>query len=469
MDTALGLLPAYQLVDLVHRRKISARELLQHFLDRVAALNPAINAVITMDVESAQQRAYELDRWSARGQAVGPLHGLPMTVKDALATAGMRSTSGAAELAESIPSEDAVAVARLRAAGANIFGKTNLPSWSGDVQSYNPIFGTTNNPWDLTKTPGGSSGGSAAAVASGMTGLELGTDIGGSVRIPASFCGVYGHKPSYGIVPQDGCIDRLDGDTAHADINVIGPIGRHPRDLALALGVIAGPAGRADDAWSLSLPKARHGRFEGYRIGVWVEDGSVDLDREVVMTIRSALDRISDAGAAVVPAHPNVDLAEAIELYRHLVYAAASVHHPWTAGRDMAGGHRDWLEYDHRRRQLIAEWERWFEDFDVLVCPVIPSPAFEHDHSGPAKDRPFIINGAAAPHHMATAWTGSIGILHLPATAVPVGLTARGLPVGVQVVGPRYRDLDCLRVAELLGEILGEYRPPPMALPGAIH
>jgi amidase len=297
-----------------------------------------------------------------------------------------------------------------------------------------------------------------------MTGLELGTDIGGSVRIPASFCGVFGHKPTFGIVPQDGCMDRLDGATAQADINVIGPIARHPRDLALALGVICGPAGRPGGPWRLELPGARHGQLREYRIGTWIEDAEIDLDHEVLATIRAALDRIANSGAMIAASHPDVDLAEAVELYRRLVYAAVSVHHRAAAAHELAGGHRDWLENDHRRRQLIVQWERWFEDFDVLLCPVIPSPAFAHDHSGPARDRPFFINGAPAAHQMATAWTGAIGMLHLPSTAVPVGLTEGGLPVGIQVVGPRYRDADCLRVAELLGEVIGGFRPPPLAL-----
>ena len=202
MDADLGLSTATDLAAELAAGRLSSRELLDHYLGRVERLNPAINAVITLDVEAARRAAAAADEAFAAGGPTGPLHGLPITVKDAIATAGMRSTGGATELADNVPDEDAPVVAAVRAAGAVVFGKTNLPRWSGDAQSFNTMFGTTNNPWDLARGPGGSSGGASAAVSAGLTSFEIGTDIGGSVRLPAAHCGLYGLKPSLGRIPM---------------------------------------------------------------------------------------------------------------------------------------------------------------------------------------------------------------------------------------------------------------------------
>lgn len=221
---------ATRLAAALRSRSLSSRELLDAFTARIDRLNPAVNAVVTTDLDRAHERAHEADQAAASDSWLGPLHGLPFTVKDAIETGGLRSTGGAPELADHVPVADAPAVARLSAAGGVLFGKTNAPTWSADFQTHNPLFGTTNNPWDLARTTGGSSGGSAAAVASGFSSFELGTDIGGSVRIPSSFCGVFGHKPSFGVVPQRGYLDHVGGGTIDADINVFGPLARSAED-----------------------------------------------------------------------------------------------------------------------------------------------------------------------------------------------------------------------------------------------
>ena len=272
---------ASELLRSLRSREVSSRELLDHYLDRNDRLGPEINAVVTVDVEAARARAAEADERLAAGDEAGRLDGLPMTVKDALATAGMRSTGGAVELADHVPDTDAEVVARLRAEGAVIFGKTNLPRWSADAQATNEIFGTTNNPWDLSCGPGGSSGGASAAVAAGLTGAEIGTDIGGSVRLPAHFAGVCGHKPTFGVVPQLGYISHPTYPLSEPDINVIGPIARSVDDLELLLDVIAGPRDDHASAWTLGLPPARHRSLGDFRVAAHLDDPYVPVSTEV--------------------------------------------------------------------------------------------------------------------------------------------------------------------------------------------
>ncbi|MGO8859251.1 MAG: amidase family protein [Acidimicrobiales bacterium] len=260
-----GLLDATALSAAIRAKEVSSRELLELFLNRHDELNPAINAVVTLDIDRARASAAAADIATTRGEWAGPLHGLPTTIKDAIEAQGLRSTGGARELLTHVPTTDAPAVARLKAAGAFVFGKTNVPRWSGDIQTFNEMFGTTNNPWDLSRTPGGSSGGAAAAVATGLTSFELGTDIGGSVRIPSNWCGVCGHKPSWGLVSQRGYLDHVGGGLTDADINVFGPIARSVRDLELLLGVLAGPDADRAKAWRVELPAPRPQPF-------WVPD-----------------------------------------------------------------------------------------------------------------------------------------------------------------------------------------------------
>jgi amidase len=462
MTAALGLHPAHELAAVVRRREISSRELLDHYLDRIAALNPALNAVVTLDADQARARAAELDELAARGSFVGPLHGLPVTIKDSLATAGLRSTSGAAELKDHVPTTDAAAVASIKRAGAIVFGKTNLPAWSRDVQTRNDMFGTTNNPWDVSRTSGGSSGGSAVAVAAGLTAFDIGADIGGSLRIPAGFCGIFSHKPSYGIVPQDGYLDRLDGGTSYADLNVIGPLARDPRDLHLVLSVIAGPDAHHADGWRLELPPPAHETLPGYRVGVWLDEDALELDAEAAAVMRQAISRLADAGAKIESAKPDIDFFAAVELYHSLVVPAASAHLSEPPPGQAMSHHR-WLDLDHRRRRLIAAWHDWFERFDVLLCPVTPMPAFPHVAWGPPAERVIEINERAYPVVFATAWTGMVGVAYLPSSVVPVGRTSAGLPVGMQVVAGRHRDNTALHFATQIAAELDGYRVPPIA------
>jgi amidase len=463
VSDSICLQPATQLASMIRARELSSRELLQLFLQRIERLNPELNAVVTMDAARAAEEAARADQVTASGSELGPLHGLPITIKDAIEVAGVRSTGGAAALAEHVPTADAPAVARLRRAGALVFGKTNVPEWSGDIQTFNSLFGTTNNPWDRSVTPGGSSGGPAVAVATGMSSFELGTDIGGSIRIPSSFSGVCGHKPSFGVVSQRGYLDSVGGGSIDADINVFGPITRSVDDLSLLLDVLAAPDSEQATAWKLAFPPPRHESISGYRVGLWLDDPACAVEGSAVELLAAAASALASSGAKVTESRPPLDLAEVGSLFDQLLLPAISVSFDDDLGQALGGSHRTWLEL-HRRRTLIRQvWADWFKDYDVLLCPVMPMLPFPHDHAGSVADRWVIINGVSRPQAECLAWTGLVGMAYLPSTVVPVGRVG-DLPVGVQVVGPYLEDRTSLFVAGALADTLGGYTPPPIAL-----
>jgi amidase len=461
MSDEMATWPAARLAAAIRNRQISSRELLDTYLDRIERLGRPVNAVVTLDVDRARDAASRADEQLARGDRVGPLHGLPVTIKDAIATEGIRSTGGARELADHVPTADAPAVARLKEAGAIVFGKTNLPRWSSDVQTHNDLFGTTSNPWALDRIPGGSSGGAAAAVACGFTAFELGTDIGGSVRMPSHFCGVYGLKPSYGVVPQRGYLDHVGGGTTDPDINVFGPIARAAEDLDLLLGVLAGPDPDRAPAWRIELPPVPAEDLAGYRIGVWFDDPAYPVARDVATLLARAADLVAGAGAKVDDGHPPVDFQDQIGCFMHLITAAISPSLDDSVADAVSGSHRAWLRADERRARLRAIWAEWFEDYDALLCPVTVSAAIPHDHSGDIATRTMTIDGVERSALDIVGWPGLIGVVGLPSAVVPVGRTPDNLPVGMQIVSPYLHDRRSVHLARLIGELAGGYEPPP--------
>jgi amidase len=461
MDESLATNDATTLAAAIAKKDISSRELLELYLDRIERLNPAINAVVTLDADRALAAAAAADDLTAKGHTIGPLHGLPITIKDAIEVEGVRSTGGAVELRDHVPAADAPAVAQLKGAGAVVFGKTNIPRWSGDLQSYNEIFGTTNNPWDTSRAPGGSSGGPAAAVSAGFTSFELGTDIGGSVRIPSHCCGVFGLKPSYGVVPQRGYLDHVGGGTTDADINVFGPIARSAADLDLLMSVLASPPPESAIAWRVDLPSARHVDVGSYRVGVWFEEPSCPIDREELVLLRRAADLLADAGAKVEDAHPPVEFSEQQGLFIKMISGAMTPSLEPDVGEVMGGSHYQWLLGDEQRARLQAVWAEWFESYDALLCPVMPTPAIEHQQDGDMFSRTLEINGETVPYVNSVTWTGFIGVVGLPSAVPPIGRTPGGLPVGVQVVAPYLRDRDAIALAGHLADIAGGYDTPP--------
>jgi amidase len=461
MDSISATSSAGRLAQAIAARELSSRELLDLYLDRIDRLGPPINAVVTLDAERAQAAADAADATTARGESRGPLHGLPITIKDAIEVEGMRSTGGATELTDHVPARDAPAVARLKDAGAIVFGKTNVPRWSGDLQTYNEVFGTTNNPWDTSRVPGGSSGGPAAAVACGFTSFELGTDIGGSIRIPSHCCGVFGLKPSFGVVSQRGYLDQVGGGTTDADINVFGPLARSAADVDLLLGVLAGPDAERALAWRLDLPSPRHRDLASYRVGVWLEQPGIPIDRSELAVLRSAVDRLASAGAKVEEAHPPIDFGGQVALFNRMILEAISPSMGVEVGDAVSGTHYQWLRAERERAGLQAVWAEWFETYDVLLCPVLCTPAFPHNQEGDFTTRTLSVNGEETPYLDAVTWTGLIGIVGLPSAVPPVGRTPDGLPVGVQVVAPYLRDREAVHVAGLLADLTGGYTPPP--------
>jgi amidase len=466
-------------------RAVSSRELLEHLVARIDRLDPALNAVVATDLERARAEADAADELTAAGGSNGPLHGLPMTVKDVWETEGLVTTSGAPELREHVPEADALAVARLRAAGAIIFGKTNTPLYAGDFQTYNEVYGVTNNPWDTTRTAGGSSGGAAAAVAAGLTPVELGSDIGGSIRNPAHYNGVYGLKPSWGVVPGRGHIPGPPGTLVEADVNCNGPLARSLDDLELVLDVVAGPLPAEAAGWRLELGTGPiPGGVDELRVGTVFGEGAelVPLAADVRAGLDGFAGRLADAGARVEAIELPVPLGDGLRSWQELVLPIIGTGLPddafaafaeldalegddpmLVAGRSLAGRYRSWARADNRRQHERVAWAECFERFDVVLAPVMPTAAFPHDVERPMTDRVLDVDGTPVSHLVAMAWCGAVGSVLLPVVTLPTGPTPDGLPVGVQVIGPFLSDRRLLRLAGLLDRAAGPgFTPPPV-------
>jgi len=441
----------------IRNGETTSRALLEHFIARIERINPALNAVVTADFERARAAADSADAALARGDVIGPLHGVPVTIKDALQTKGLRSTGGATELRDNVPQSDAAVVQAITEAGAIIMGKTNLPRWSGDLQSFNDIFGTTVNPWNPDRVPGGSSGGAGAAVAAGLTSFEIGTDIGGSIRIPSSFCGVFGHKPSFGVVPSTGYLDHPLGGTTEADINVIGPIARYAEDLELLLEIllrkdrplVADLAPPPDDVRSL-------------RVAAWLDDPFCPVDSEVLERMQAAADALENSGVSVDrSARPDFDPAQALSVGSTLLFAALAQSLPPEMSE--ATSHLAWLDAHMAREAIRARWAEFFTSYDAILMPVAMVPPFPHDQAGDFTTRTLSCNGEARPYLDIVSWTVLVGMAYLPSTVPPIGLGKSNLPTGIQVVGPYGADYRTIRLAAHLAELCGGYQAPPVA------
>jgi amidase len=472
---------ARQLAADIRRKRIGCLELLDLYLARGEKHGPALNAIVVRDVDGARRRAREADRALARGRVWGPLHGVPMTIKESYDVAGLPTTWGVPSLRRNMATRNAVVVDRLIAAGVTLFGKTNVPLYLADWQTYNAIYGTTNNPWDVSRAPGGSSGGSAAALAAGLTGLEAGSDIGSSIRNPAHFCGVYGHKPTWGIVPRTG--QALPWQVAPVDIDVVGPLARSSDDLALALSVMAGPEPIEAAGWQLRLRPARQKRLRDFRVALMLDAPGFDVDHEVQDRLEALAGFLGRQRAKVDDrARPAIDPAEAFAVYIRLLRAATadrqsdadfamneSIVKSLAPGDDSYHAramraavlsHRDWLAANEARHRMRLRWAEFFTRYDLLLCPVAGTAAFPHDHTGERRDRTLVVNGRRVPVTDHLFWAGYSGACYLPSTAAPCGFTPRGLPVGVQIIGPQFGDLTCLAFARLLEREFQAFIPP---------
>jgi len=474
-----------ELVALLQARQVSAVELVERAIARIEAHDPALNAVVVRDFARARAVAAEADRALARGER-RPLLGVPTTVKECNDVAGLPTTWGIPGTQHARAAADAVPVARLKAAGAVVLGKTNVPFLLLDWQSYNAIYGVTNNPWDLARTPGGSSGGSAAALAAGYVSLELGSDIGGSLRVPAHFCGVFAHKPTHDLVPMRGVAPPGSPTLSvgvEVDLAVVGPMARSAGDLALALDVLAGPDDAEAVGYKLALPPPRHADLAGFRVLV--------IDQHPLLptadVIRAALGRVADGLAkagctlartsSLLPdlallgrtytelllAFTGADMPK--DRYQQLQAAAANLAPDDTSlsaarRRGSVMSHRDWIQADRIRVGIADQWRRLFREWDVVLCPIMPTPAFRHDHSD-MNTRRISVDGKDVPYVDQAMWPSVATLTGLPATAMPIGRSEEGLPIGMQIIGPHLEDRTTIAFAELVERQFGGFVPPP--------
>jgi len=470
---------ATELAAAIKNRDVSSLELLEEYIERIAKYDQKINAVVVHDYERGREAAQAADAALARGEDLGPLHGVPMTIKEAYDIAGLPTTWGIPDFRDNIATTDADSVRRLKSAGAVFFGKTNVPLNLGDFQSFNEIYGTTNNPWDLTRTPGGSSGGSSAALAAGLTALEAGSDIGGSIRNPAHFCGIYGHKPTWGVVSDEG--HSLPGGYAPADIAVVGPMARSAEDLALSMDIVAG-SGRTDTrGWQLNLPRPTRTRLSEYRVAIMANHEQAPVATEMAERVQAVGDLLAGLGATVSDvARPQIDFAESFEIYSSLLWGVMSQGLSEEEKQELRAGpgavdesgisadfarfavqeHGQWLAYSNQRFRLRKAWDAFFNDWDILICPQMATDAFPHDH-GDYMGRTLKVDNEDQDYFQQLFWAGTVTVAHLPSTVFPTGPSKKGLPIGLQAVSAEYNDYITIDFARLMANEMGGFVPPP--------
>jgi amidase len=450
---------ATELAAAISKRQVSAVEALDAHLAQIARHNPRLNAIVTLDEEGARLRAREADEALARGDIWGPLHGVPMTLKDGHATAGMRTTSGYSPLADYVPKEDGTVAARLKAAGAIIIGKTNVAPLLADIQTDNAIFGRTNNPWDLQRTPGGSSGGAAAALATGMTPLEVGSDFAGSIRIPAHFCGLFGLKTTEHRVSMHGHIPDLPGEPrSHRHMWAIGPMARSVEDLTLAYRIVAGPDGYDPDVppVSVGVGDVLTGRSYGSLRLAWAPTFPgvpvMDAIRDALHSLASELDRL---GAKVEERLPDISFGDLAKARQTLSNAVRLAFRPEEDEPPVSL--TDYFTALSKRDTFTIAWERFFDEWDVLLCPVTMTTAFTHRPT----DTPIEVGGKEVNYWRIVGHCAPFNFTGHPSVVIPVSKDADGLPIGVQLVGKRWEEERLLEIAALISEIAGPFRKPP--------
>ncbi len=456
--------------------QLSAGELLDAHLRRHDHTHDAINAVVDTDVERARADAAAIDDARARGEQLGPLAGLPMTIKDGYDINGMPAVAGHRDLAHR-PSDcdDATLVTALREAGAVVWGKTNVPLMLGDFQSFNAVYGTTRNPYDPARTPGGSSGGAAAALASGVTPLELGSDIGGSLRHPANWCGVHALKPTWNVLPMRGHVPPPPGRHVENDLGVAGPMARTAGDLRMLYSVLRGRAAQP----------ARE--VTGTRIALWLDEPDFPLSNEIRAAVELAADHLRGQGATVEPVRLPFPATDLLHNYLSLLYPIigsglpTAVYEKLARARDAhtasgpdildpygttamavhsTASYRDVVRANTDRQALKDRFADWFTGWDAILAPVSAIPAMTHRHDGSLPERVIEVDGDSVAYQHLFDWISLATNLHLPAVAAPVTRTAAGLPVGVQLVGGWHDEDFLLDLAEHLERDTGGFSAP---------
>jgi amidase len=466
---------AATMAEAIRKKTISASELIDLTFQRIDRHNATLNAIVWPLREHATARAKQADQAIAEGRTLGPLHGVPTTIKESFAYRGSPNTWGLPALKHAMSPGTALAIERLESAGAIVVGKTNVPVMLGDWQSYNPVYGITNNPWDVSRTPGGSTGGGAAAVAAGFGALTMGSDLSGSIRIPAHFCGVYGHKPSLELVStagfQPGPWDGSPGPLM--DLSVVGPMARGACDLVLALDVLAGPQGDDAKAWAWRMPVPRHTRVKDFRIGYVIDDPIAPIASDIGKQYERTLSALGKAGAKMEQGWPaGVDLRAAADTFDYLLMSLVTAdltprdetEQPRSRGdrTPNTADHARWLRETQRRLAFRATWQSYFKSHDVFLLPSSFTAAFAHDHGEPMEKRLIETPEGRRPYiQHAPYWISTATLAGLPATVAPVGVTDAGLPVGIQIVAPMWEDGTSIEFAALLSELTGGFTAPP--------
>jgi amidase len=462
----------------IRAKKISSVELTRHALERIDRFNPGLNAFVYVMREEALARAKECDEAMARGESLGVFHGVPINVKESFSVAGQLCTWGIPAFRNSRAERNAAAVERLLGAGAVLLGGTNVPVSLYDWQSYNPIYGVTNSPWDVKRTPGGSSGGSAAAVAAGLGFLSVGSDIGGSIRVPSHYCGLYGHKPTLDLVSlrghQAGAMAGAPG--LQTLLSVAGPMARSAGDLMAALKVIGGPDGWDAKAFKWEMPAARATSLKDFRVGYVIDDPIAPPTPEVRAVLEKTIDALGKAGAKMKPGWPaGLNPKALLDTYTFMLMAFTTSmsppaqqpppdfkpddpNDPLQAGP--VASYNEWQRANLRRLGYRLLWQTYFKDVDVFLSPAVFTTAVLHDHSEPQTARRIETSAGPRKYMDIFSWIAHATLTGCPATVAPVGLSSEGLPVDIQIMGPYWEDATPIAFAELMGREIGGFVAP---------
>lgn len=484
---SLNALSAEKIVSKIKARAFSCQDLLAYYEAQYQKHNSRINAIVATNFDEARKRSIAADEALKNGEDWGPLHGLPVTIKDCFEVVGMPTTAGNPIYKEHYPSQNAEVVQRLINAGAVVFGKTNVPLNAGDVQSFNDIYGTTNNPWDISKTPGGSSGGAAAALVAGLSPIELGSDIGGSIRTPSHWCGVFGHKPSHGIVPLKGHIPDAPGTLAMPDLGVAGPLAKTPEDLSILFDILTTPTEPVSDGWALTLNASSKQSFSDYKILAWFDDPAAPVEKEVRQRYQTLVETLKDKGAHVDEGSPdNLTLVDFYVPYLRLlageIATSMSTHELIKAmllvpllsviGRfigfpptfmntlkSLRQTHRSWKKTNEERLQLAARLQTTFDEYDIILMPIVPTTAIPHNQKDDIPLRKISVNGETRNYTELFPWISVATILGLPATSAPLAVTEEGMPMNVQIVSRKFKNKETIQFATLLHKLVGTIAP----------
>jgi len=485
---SLNPLSAEQIVYKIKALAFSCQDLLSYYQQQYQQHNPRINAIVATNFDEARKRAQLADEALANGEDWGPLHGLPMTIKDCYEVVSMPTTAGNPALKDYYPKRNADAVQKLIDAGAIIFGKTNVPFNAGDLQSYNDIYGTTNNPWDISRTPGGSSGGAAAAIVAGLTPIELGSDLGGSIRTPCHYCGVFGHKPSHGIVSLKGHIPDAPGTLSQLDMGVAGPIAKTPGDLALLLDILTAPNPSMKVGWKLELSVSQKKALNEYRVLAWFDDPIAAIDNELREQYQSLLETLKSQGVQVEEGAPDgLALTDVYIPYLKLLGGVIATFMPkkqrivftilapvlaligrfigfpksfLNTLKGLSQSLQAWKKTNETRLQLREDLQSTFDTYDIILMPIVPTVAIVHNQKSDVPLRKMTVNNEQRSYTENFPWISFATVLELPATSAPIGISNEGLPISIQIVSNKFKDKETIQFAKLLYELVGKIECP---------